>query len=142
MFMLSKSGIKKILISTGVLLVILFIVNTLTINSACVFSGTWCVSIIVNLFRYSTPLVPFFFVGLFIFWLKDFLLEKWYRFSIVYLLFTWLLIFLAPSMSIGMFNFFPIDKGRVSLFMSGLFAVISIIWIVTHLIILKVRSRK
>lgn len=68
-------------------------------------------------------------VSVFLFFVQDIVFDRWIKFAIGYTIIAWLIIFSTP-VSVQSFNPISIERYNVSIWMSGLFLIISLILIV------------
>ncbi|MFZ2154054.1 MAG: hypothetical protein WAV16_02370 [Candidatus Moraniibacteriota bacterium] len=88
---------------------------------------------------FSEPLfifaVALFFTSLFLFFVSNNIFTKWFKFASIYTVFAWLAILITPVYPGG---FMDPNREQVSIWMSGLFLIISLILI----IIWHIKERK
>jgi hypothetical protein len=119
---------KNVLIGSGVLSVTILILNQIGTDRLC--SGRQyqeCIDFAYVTLILLLPVLPLFLLSLITYNLREEIYTAWSRFARWWIPLSMFLTLVAPSQSHDWM--FPIDKGRVSFFMSLFFAIISLILI-------------
>lgn len=132
-FMISK---KTLLFVSGLLSVGLLVWNYVGNYRICdllIKAGSTgsCPFILTNIGINLLPTIPFFFLSLITYKMREDVYQSWARFAVVWVLLSMILIFLAPeySSSFGI-TLYPVTKGSVAFISSLLFVIISLVLII------------
>ena len=127
---------KKNILFTGIAGTILFLLSVFSQEMGfCTPTHRSCIQIFDSMAEILQIFLPFFLLYLITYKLREEIYIAWFRFASWWIPLSMLLTLIAPSQSHDWM--FPIDKGRVSFFMSLFFALISLILIVYKFFILK-----
>ena len=120
---------KIVVVGSGILAAVLIISDRIGTSVICGWAGqdTICMGILYDIMMNLFPLIPFFFLSLITYKMRDEIYRAWLRFAYVWIPLSMLLIFLAPQYSSDWM--YPIEKGTVAFFSSLLFVIISLVLI-------------
>ncbi|NLC31443.1 MAG: hypothetical protein GX765_05340 [Candidatus Moranbacteria bacterium] len=121
---------KRLLVITGIASIFLVAFNFIgTFNLCGGREYSVCMDVVFNIFMILFPIIPLFLFSLITYKMQDNVFQAWWRFARIWIPISMLAILVSPSNTHNWM--FPIEKGTVAFFSAVLFAVISLILIIT-----------
>ena len=118
---------KSLLTISGIISVGLVIVGTTGTYALCR-NEEDCIKILHFAFLNLVPIFPLFIFSLITYWMPETIYRAWFKFALVWIPLSMLLIFISPEYSSDWM--YRIEKGSVAFGMSALFVIISTLIIV------------
>lgn len=118
---------KNILFIAGIISAILLGINQVGVYKMC--SNMFeCTELLSKSVLILFPIIPLFLFSLITYKMREEIFQSWWRFARIWIPISMVTILLAPSYTHNWM--FPITKGSVAFFLSGIFIVVSLVKIV------------